>query len=381
VKLTVAFNDSTFVTDTCIISVYDKSQFYGLWHYTQGKGDYESIIFYPNKIINITIQETGLTYAGNYEIFNETLQINIDQIHQYGRYFYKINDSNKLTLINKKNRDNAVYIKQRKDPHTLYVGGTGKDNYSTIQEGIENAWYGDNIYVYEGIYHENIMITKSINLMGATGKKTFIDGRGNGHVIEIHANMVNISNFTIMNSSSSSSFSGIKITSSSHITIDTCNITDNFYGLWIYESTRNTIKNSTIAHNKFDGIMMNEIASENEITQCVITHNDRNGITLCCGSNYNSITHCTISENNDTGVSIQALGNVIVLNNFIKNHLNAYGYGTNFWDNGNQGNYWSDFDEPSEGAYDHNKDYVIDTPYTKIGVNNKDRYPLSHLQT
>ncbi len=378
VELTITFTDSTSLSDTVIISVYDKSQFYGIWHYTEGKSDYKKITFYPNETISIITQKQEISYAGTYKIDNETIILTIDQLHEYISYFYEINASNTLILINKKNRESATYIKQGNKPHTLYVGGIGEGNYSKIQEAIDKAWYGDRIHIYEGLYAENLVITKSINLMGAKEKKTIIDGKMNGHVIEIYANAVNLSNLFVMNSSSSSPSAGIKIDSCSQVHIDTCELTDNFFGLWLYKSTRNTITNCTIENNKGDGMIMNEVSRENVITQCIITNNDRDGIKICCGSNFNSIIFCTIMENKGFGVSIQARENIIVHNNFINNNVNAYGQGINLWDDGNQGNYWSDFDEPIEGAYDQNKDNVIDTPYNKIGENNQDHYPLSN---
>ena len=45
----------------------------------------------------------------------------------------------------------------------LYVGGTGPDNYTLIQDAINNASEGDFIFVYHGIYdlssniHENML--------------------------------------------------------------------------------------------------------------------------------------------------------------------------------------------------------------------------------
>lgn len=39
---------------------------------------------------------------------------------------------------------------------TLYVGGDGPGNYSTIQAAIDNASGGDSVFVYKGIYHENV---------------------------------------------------------------------------------------------------------------------------------------------------------------------------------------------------------------------------------
>jgi parallel beta-helix repeat protein len=377
VELTITFTNSTSLSDTVIISVYDKSQFYGTWHYSEGKSDFETITFNPNETINIITQKQGISCAGTYKINNETLQVTIDQLHEYVSYFFEMDDSNKLLLINKKNRESALYIKQGNRSHILYVGGTEEGNYSTIQEAIDKAYYGDRIHVYEGLYTENLVITKSISLRGSKEKKTIIDGGMNGHVIEIYSKAVNLSNLYIRNSSSSSPSAGIKIDSCSQVHIDTCELTENFFGLWLYKAIRNTIRNCTIENNKGDGIMVNEVSSENEISQCIITHNDREGIKLCCGSNFNRIMFCTIMENKGIGVSIQARGNIVVYNNFMYNNVSAYGHGVNVWDDGHEGNYWSDFDEPREGAYDQNKDNVIDSPYIHIGENNQDTYPLS----
>jgi PKD repeat protein len=41
------------------------------------------------------------------------------------------------------------------------------------------------------------------------------------------------------------------------------------------------------------------------------------------------------------------------------------------------GNYWSDFDESSEGAYDNNTDGIVDAPYNISSDNNQDLYPLA----
>ena len=49
---------------------------------------------------------------------------------------------------------------------TLYVGGTGEGNYTTIQDAIDNASEGDTVFVYaySSPYYENVAIKKSINL-------------------------------------------------------------------------------------------------------------------------------------------------------------------------------------------------------------------------
>mgnify|MGYP001636576991 CR=1 FL=1 len=39
--------------------------------------------------------------------------------------------------------------------NTLYVGGAGPGNYTTIQDAIDDASDGDTIVVYPGIYYEH----------------------------------------------------------------------------------------------------------------------------------------------------------------------------------------------------------------------------------
>ena len=82
----------------------------------------------------------------------------------------------------------------------IYVDDGGAGDYISIQEAINNAKLGDTIYVLSGIYEENIVIDKSITLMGfGAGEKTIkgVSATPATHVIRISANYVNISGLTI----------------------------------------------------------------------------------------------------------------------------------------------------------------------------------------
>ena len=50
------------------------------------------------------------------------------------------------------------------------------DNYEKIQWAVGNASEGDTIFVNAGIYHEHVVVTKSVKLLGEDSNTTIIDG-------------------------------------------------------------------------------------------------------------------------------------------------------------------------------------------------------------
>jgi len=63
------------------------------------------------------------------------------------------------------------------DGNTLYVGGSGPNNYSSIQSAVNDAVDGDTVFVYNGTYHENVVVNKTINLFGEDRNSTVIDAQ------------------------------------------------------------------------------------------------------------------------------------------------------------------------------------------------------------
>jgi pectin methylesterase-like acyl-CoA thioesterase len=61
----------------------------------------------------------------------------------------------------------------------IYVDG-GEADFTTIQDAIDTANEGDTIYVEKGIYCENIIINKSLILIGEDKEYTIIDGMYTG---------------------------------------------------------------------------------------------------------------------------------------------------------------------------------------------------------
>ena len=143
----------------------------------------------------------------------------------------------------------------------LYVGGVGPNNYTRIQDAIDDATNGDIIFVYHGTYHENIVANKSITLIGEDKNVTFIDGDGLGDVVYISADNVVVSEFTIQNSGKKDGNAGIDVVSNCV-----------------------TISWNIIANNGRNGISFNG-SSDNTIFQNIISNNRYAGIFLCNSSN------------------------------------------------------------------------------------------------
>jgi peptidyl-prolyl cis-trans isomerase B (cyclophilin B) len=191
------------------------------------------------------------------------------------------------------------------------------DDYQTIQEAIDNSKKGDIIYVKNGIYCENLIIEKSIKLIGEDKNTTIIDGFQNKSVIKILSDNVFVNDFTIQNSSTSSfEYAGIESYSSNNYFVRNI-IKNNKYGINSFDGNNNTIMYNFLNNNKNDSLLIN--------------------------SPYNVIYRNHI-EDNAGGIflKINATNNEIKQNNFINNTIyNANFYKAKFND-WNQ-NYWDDW--------------------------------------
>jgi len=117
-----------------------------------------------------------------------------------------------------------------------------------IQDLIDNASAGDTINIPSGTYYENIVINKSINLVGEDKETTIIDGGGSGDVVEITTDWVNISGFTIQNSGYTKYDEGIIILSKYNTIFDN-NILNNSNGIYLFGYSNTIIKNNFLDNN------------------------------------------------------------------------------------------------------------------------------------
>ncbi|MCW4033829.1 MAG: pectinesterase family protein, partial [Candidatus Bathyarchaeota archaeon] len=106
------------------------------------------------------------------------------------------------------------------------------DDYSTIQEAINNASDGDTVFVKAGTYYEALVIETSISLVGEDSASTVIDGSNSSvtDVVQVKADNVTVSGFTIRNSSGAKYYekAGVYVEFSSGANISGNIIMDNY---------------------------------------------------------------------------------------------------------------------------------------------------------
>ena len=232
-------------------------------------------------------------------------------------------------------------LKPISNGNTLYVGGTGPGNYTKIQDAINDANDGDTVFVYDDSspYYENVVIDRTINLIGEDKNTTVIDGMKYATVVSVQTNKAYICEFTIRNSGNEYFRVGIDIGQFSNNNNITSNIIiNNWKGIRLVKSNRNIIKGNKISNNSYGVSSINchlQTIKGNTII------NNGYGISLV-HSFGTIITGNNIASNKDYGIYISKWGGVIILkNNFIDNEEDAY-FWQNIFRNRWKQNYWNE---------------------------------------
>jgi len=313
-------------------------------------------------------------------LFNKTLVIGIILFF----IFISITPSTAVDTINKS------YISTDKG-NTLYVGGSGPDNYSIIQDAVDDAEDGDTVFVFDDSspYIENLIVNKAIELVGEDKYTTIIDGNKTKDVVKIVTDGVILIGFLIKNGTNGiqifsknntinaniitdNKFYGIILDKTCYNVITGNNISNNGGGIEIWESRDNIVIENEIVYNignyvnfgiylsrsDCNNISNNFISSspinihlsssnENIISQNVVSKGRHRGIQLHFADD-NTILRNTISSTFYVGLQIESKRNKVLQNNFINNTNHSsftfifktvLGLNFNKWD----GNYWDDW--------------------------------------
>jgi parallel beta-helix repeat protein len=128
---------------------------------------------------------------------------------------------------------------------TLFVGGVGPGNYTTVQGAVDAAKDGDTIFVYNGTYNEEVEINKTLTLVGESQSNTII---ASYTVLSVTADWVNITGFGIVPVGMDPDIPlGIRIWSASHCSIHNNTLEPSTMagvGIRMSSSSDNTISNN-----------------------------------------------------------------------------------------------------------------------------------------
>lgn len=205
----------------------------------------------------------------------------------------------------------------------LYVGGDGPGNYSRIQDAIDNASDGDTVYVFDNSspYYENIVVNKSIKLIGEDKNTTIIEGDNLGHVVEITADGITASGFTVQNSGSGEYDAGFGLNYANNTTITDNVITFNTVGIYLKSSFNNIITHNKVKFNIESGIFLRTSSNNNIISGNNIFRGQQ-GIYLHYSKN-NTISHNVISDSIYAGIYLRHSNYNIISSNIISEVENA----------------------------------------------------------
>ena len=262
-------------------------------------------------------------------------------------------------------------------------------DFPTIQEAINNANDGDTIFVRNGMYYEHVVVNKTVSLIGEDN--TVLNGTTVEPMMIVEADDVKIIGFTFVGWA----FQNIVLNSTNGVMVTENRIVFNAVGIDVENSVNTTIEHNIIEGFGLDniGIMLSH-SSQCKIVSNTITNAVYFGIRLWfsnsnlikknlikgndCGidfyeSELNTISESILLDSGGPGVFIDSSSNNYFFHDsFIGNynHVLIFDSSVNTWDNGVEGNYWSNYT-----GTDSDGDGIGEEPHFIKG-SNQDNYPL-----
>jgi len=219
----------------------------------------------------------------------------------------------------------AFNIQQAKASGTIYIKADG-----SVDPSDAPIFTVDNVtYTFTGNINDLIVVER--NNIVVEGAGYTVQGTGSGTGVDLTGR----SNVTIKNMKIKEFDCGIWLYSSSNNGISGNSITNNGYGVELYDhSSNNSICENTITANEEHGVLFWGYCSSNNILRNNISTNNEIGILLGQYSNFNNISANVITANNQHGITLQdssynsVSGNNLTANRFNGIYLTSSSYNT-----------------------------------------------------
>jgi parallel beta-helix repeat protein len=206
------------------------------------------------------------------------------------------------------------------DPRTWTVDDDGLADFDMIQEAINNANEGDIIFVRNGTYFENIVVSKSLVILGENAMSTILDSHDQRSFNVIISANVTLSRFTLQNGHS---------------------------GVCVNHPSNVDIQNNIIRNQSYDGVFIQTWHRECYVTvQNNLISTSYRGIECSYSEGFCAIEGNTLSQVG-SGIMIgYGIMNGKVVNNTVLGNGSGTGMDLNhFYDGTIEGNYIAGFDD------------------------------------
>jgi parallel beta-helix repeat protein len=253
------------------------------------------------------------------------------------------------------------------------------DDYSSIQTAVDHAFTGQTIFVRNGIYTEQyVTINKPLSLIGENPENTILVGINNikyppPYVIQISADNVKVSGFTITNGDQS----GIRVETigsikqPSGVVITGNNIVNNTGGISDYDGDHLIIVNNNISNNSQYGIQL--YSSQSIVSGNLISENGWEGLVV--GTSNVTVTQNIIAKNGFQEANVNRGGLWLIAGNYYEIYSNNITdnrvFGVQFADNCSNSDVSNNNIIGNDVVVDLLNYALINSSSPYIGINNK----------
>lgn len=191
------------------------------------------------------------------------------------------------------------------------------ENYPTIQEAIDNANEGDTIYIEAGTYYENVVVNKTLSLVGEDRDTTIIHGNSFGNVVTVTVDNVEIENLNIQHSGYLCV--GVFLDNITNSIIQDNCLYDNDEGFRLENCSNISIVNNTVLDQDSLGIVIDS-SSDISIIGNIVNNSRGSGIVIFDSDNVLVIGN-SANNNHGDGIYLNAPNSSVVGNQANNNYM------------------------------------------------------------